>query len=59
MSEQVRFVPERCTAYFRGRGLFVYHGRRCTLDAPHPGEQHSTPRNGVGAPFVFRWGRKK
>ena len=45
----------RCRSYLRARGLFRYSGRRCTLAHGHTG-QHSTPRHGLGAPFVFRWG---
>ena len=51
-------MAAQCKSYLRGRGLFIYHGRRCTLEAGHTG-QHSTPRNGLGAPFAFRWGRDR
>jgi hypothetical protein len=49
--------PARCKAYFRGRGLMIVRpGPRCDRPAGHGG-QHECPRNGLGAPFTFRWGR--
>lgn len=48
----------RCRAYFYGRGVVRFAGRRCEMPAGHDG-QHTCYRSGIGAPFVFRWGRAR
>jgi len=47
----------RCKAYFGGHGLYVIRPmRRCERELGHSG-RHTCSRNGLGAPFTFRWGR--
>ena len=46
----------RCRAYFRGRGVYVYHGRRCEMPAGHLG-QHRTAARLLDPHAYYRWGR--
>lgn len=51
----------RCRSYFRGRGVFIYHGIRCVLNAGHlaAGQRHEAPGRFLDPRTKHVWGRVK
>lgn len=48
----------RCKSYLRGRGIFVYSGKRCELDKGHD-TQHECGGNFLNPYIRLKWGRTK
>lgn len=50
-------MAKRCNSYFRGRGVFIYKGKRCELMLGHSGK-HETSGNFLNPKEKFIWGIK-